>query len=452
MLKARIVPHGNRDDEKDDVRKDSSAAQFFAIRLVLYISTLLGFRLGMADIKGAYLQSGPIKRTIYVRPPREWRGARGMLWMLLKLPYGIVEAGRQWQKVVEEWMLTTGRLLRIRGISQLFLKRNASGKIILLVAKVTDDFLIAGSLEQMKQFTDELQQRFVVGKVVINEPFIFNGCHISQNPFGDIAMPMVKYLERIKLIGLSRLRKKMLNERATKEEEFEYRSLAGVLNFLAGGVLPPASYVVSYLQQQTGHLNVAHLRDANAMTKELLELQPVITFKKPRSQIVEATVCTFSDASFNIGRARSYGQSGIILGLRITTSAGEHVYHPIDWTSHKQDRVVHSSYGAEIIACASADDRTYLLRSSFRSIFPRTDTRNELLTDSRGLFDTITTLHDGKEYRLRQTVERLRNSFESQELDTLRWIPGTSNIADALTKRSMNLYKLLNRMCVEGLF
>lgn len=188
------------------------------------------------------------------------------------------------------------------------------------------------------------------------------------------------------------------------------------------------------------------------MTKELLELTPIIKFRKPRGQIINATVCTFSDASFNIGRARSYGQSGIILGLRITTSTDEHIYHPIDWTSHKQDRVVHSSYGAEIIACASADDRTYLLRSSFRSMFPSAGTNNELLTDSRGIFDTITTLHEGKEYRLRQTVERIRNSFESQELDTLRWIPGKCNIADALTKRSVNLYKLLNRMCVEGLF
>lgn len=190
-LKGRIVPHGNRDDEKDDVRKDSSVAQFFAIRLLLCISTLLGLRLAMADIKGAYLQSGPIKRTIYVRPPREWRGTRGMLWKLLKLPYGIVEAGRQWQKVIEDWMLTTGKLLRIRGISQLYLQRDDTGKIILLVAKVTDDFLIAGSVQHMKEFTDELKKRFVVGKVVINEPFIFNGCHISQDPLGDITMSMV---------------------------------------------------------------------------------------------------------------------------------------------------------------------------------------------------------------------------------------------------------------------
>ena len=63
-LKARIVPHGNRDVEKDDIRKDSATAQLSVIRSLLSIVTFLGFRLGFADIKGAYLQSGPIQGDI----------------------------------------------------------------------------------------------------------------------------------------------------------------------------------------------------------------------------------------------------------------------------------------------------------------------------------------------------------------------------------------------------
>lgn len=55
-----------------------------------------------------------------------------------------------------------------------------------------------------------------------------------------------------------------------------------------------------------------------------------------------------------------------------------------------------------------------------------------------------------KEYRLRQTGERIRNSFESRELDVLRWIPGKLNIADALTKRNVALYKVLNEVATTG--
>jgi len=55
-LKARIVPHGNHDKEKDEIRKDSSTAQFHVISLILSVVTVLGLRLAIGDIKGAYLQ------------------------------------------------------------------------------------------------------------------------------------------------------------------------------------------------------------------------------------------------------------------------------------------------------------------------------------------------------------------------------------------------------------
>ena len=135
-MKARIVPHGNHDNEKDNVRKDSSNASLFVVRLLLSLATFLGYRIGTADIKGAFLQSGPIQREIFVRPPRSWSSKRSVLWKLRKLPYGIADAGRQWQKTVESWMLEQSGFERVLGITQLFVKRNEYGDIELLVAKV----------------------------------------------------------------------------------------------------------------------------------------------------------------------------------------------------------------------------------------------------------------------------------------------------------------------------
>ena len=197
VLKARIVPHGNHDAEKDEIRKDSSTAQLFVIRLLLSIVTFLGFLLGMADIKGAYLQSGPIKREIYVRPLREWEGSRSTLWKLTKLPYGIVEAGRQWQKTIEAWMLGPGKLERVFGIGQLFVRRNIQGKIIMLVAKVTDDFIIGGTIEDIENIIQAMNERFNVGKTIINQPFFFDGREIRQEPDGSNIMSMMRYLERV---------------------------------------------------------------------------------------------------------------------------------------------------------------------------------------------------------------------------------------------------------------
>lgn len=66
----------------------------------------------MADIKGAYPQSGPIQQQIFVRRRRKGQGKGRSIWRPAKLPYRVVEAGRQWQKIVGYWMLSEGKVER----------------------------------------------------------------------------------------------------------------------------------------------------------------------------------------------------------------------------------------------------------------------------------------------------------------------------------------------------
>jgi hypothetical protein len=83
-LKCRLVPHGNRDEEKGALRKDSSTAQSSVIRLVLAIAMLHKFSVGSIDVVAAYLQSGPLLRRVFVRPPRGW-AKPGCCYALLRM-------------------------------------------------------------------------------------------------------------------------------------------------------------------------------------------------------------------------------------------------------------------------------------------------------------------------------------------------------------------------------
>lgn len=123
-LKARLCPHGNREKMKDYVRKDSATAQLDVIRLFCNLATILGFRLGCLDIQGAYMQSGPIQIDIYLRPPPEWKTPIGIIWKLIKLPYGITEAGRQWAKVFDSWLMAEAGFECVTGVPQLLVKRS----------------------------------------------------------------------------------------------------------------------------------------------------------------------------------------------------------------------------------------------------------------------------------------------------------------------------------------
>jgi hypothetical protein len=78
-LKTRIMLHGNKDNQKDEVRKDTQAASFTAIRILLTLAALHKCHISSLDIKGAYLQSGPCKRFVFFRTPNEWAGARGVV-------------------------------------------------------------------------------------------------------------------------------------------------------------------------------------------------------------------------------------------------------------------------------------------------------------------------------------------------------------------------------------
>jgi len=107
-----------------------------------------------------------------------------------------------------------------------------------------------------------------------------------------------------------------------------------------------------------------------------------------------AYLCAFSDASFNISAAQTYGQTGFVGGLAIP-GADTTTFHALDWSSTKQRRVTYSSFGAEILACAESDDRCYRLRQALRDLLGDISLETNLQVDSRGLFDTVTTLHEG---------------------------------------------------------
>lgn len=174
-MKARLCPNGNRDRMKTTVRKDSATAQFDEIRLLLSLASIFMFRLGCIDIKGAYLQSGPVKRCIYVRPPQDLGIPRYILWKLWKHPYGITETGRQWAKEIESCLVQTAGFIRVIGMRQIYAKRDEQNKIALIAVKVTDDILFAGNIERLNQFAEEMSARYKVRKVIIDETITSTG-------------------------------------------------------------------------------------------------------------------------------------------------------------------------------------------------------------------------------------------------------------------------------------
>eukprot|EP00171_Calliarthron_tuberculosum_P022738 IDg22738t1 len=224
-MKARICLNGNQDCEKGNLRKDSAAVQYQIIRLALSLATLLGFRICLIDIESAYFQSEPIKRLIYVIPPKEHNCKQKTLWKLLKLPHGIAEAGRQWQQTCERWLLSVRiGFLRVLGFSQLFILKRNDSSIRMLCEKLTDDFLISGSESDIQWFTTEIRRAFRVGKVITEGKMNFNGCIIEQDAIGNIRMSMKDYMNRMREIPISPEGRKQQAQKENKQKRTSIES------------------------------------------------------------------------------------------------------------------------------------------------------------------------------------------------------------------------------------
>ncbi len=298
----------------------------------------------------------------------------------------------------------------------------------------------------MRNATFGMLYRLEVGRFSQNTSLVFNRLHIKQHPNGDIELSMEEYMETISPLHLSRERKKKHDSDATQHELTAFLGLTGKLNFLGHGCLPMAAFAASHLQQKTGNLNVSDLRVANSTFNELRQVVPKLLYRSPEG-IKSAKYLAFSDAAQG---KQPYGQTGYISGILLDDGT-DLIYHVLDWHSSKQSRISFSSIGSEILAAATSADRSGLMVAGLQVLHGADSPLPLVLTvDSLGLHATITTVHEGKDYRLRPTVARLRDSFETGEITVLQWIAGQKNIADALTKRNTAMYKLLNSICLRG--
>ena len=259
---------------------------------------------------------------------------------------------------------------------------------------------------------------------------------------------MDDYIEEIEPIALTRSRRKLQEASCNFEELRIIQKIAGPLNYLGHGILPPAWLFASRLQQFVGNLKVSHLFIANNALRSLKRLSPSLCYQSTANKLdlcdSNVSVFAFSDASTG---NTPYGQTCYISGLLLPTG-GKNAFHVLDWHSSKQSRVSFSSVGADILAAAESADRSILLKDRLKNIL-----QIFLLTmvvESFEIYSTLTTLHEGRDYRLRPNVSWIRDSFNSGELNYLHWIPGESNIADAFTKIKTDMLTRLNDAMLSG--
>lgn len=124
-------------------------------------------------------------------------------------------------------MLGKGSFHRLYQVSQPFLRRNDNHEIVHMVAKLTDDLLIAGSFEEMKYLPNEISQRFRICETIIDDEIKLYGCTICQSECFDIYMAMKEYYNSIKPLNINIQRHSISHDVDSDYEKKTYRQIEG---------------------------------------------------------------------------------------------------------------------------------------------------------------------------------------------------------------------------------
>jgi Reverse transcriptase (RNA-dependent DNA polymerase) len=279
-LKARLVLHGNKEQAADDIQSDAASSHFSLIRMILTIAAMMNFELAGVDAMKAYHQSGRPPRHILVRPPAERIAGRRSTWRLLKMPYGLVDAGRQWQLAFERWLLDIMGFVTVPSMPQVFMLFDPGGSIQFLVGKVVDDVIIAGIREDIERFLEALKSLWIIGKAEIANRLMFNGTLIERDASTGAICPLMTdyFKEKMHVIPLAPERRRQQSDAATAEEKKLHRSMAGVLGLLGARCASHGDVCVFRLFAEAASFNCFRIGPSKQNDQRFTEPRPRCTF------------------------------------------------------------------------------------------------------------------------------------------------------------------------------
>ena len=411
QLKARIVPHGNKDLYKELIRSDSEVAEHSSYRTVMAFAAIFSIELFKVDVKAVFLQSGPARRTVYVRPPYD-AFMKGRLWKLKAAVYGLTEANRVFQQCSDDVLSNPKKmgLSSIQCTKQLFAKYDSSGSLILLVAKQVDDLLCAGTEDAKRWFIDTFKKYFRLGTIVCSpDPIRFDGGFITVQENGDVQFSMEGYLNSLSAIKLTRERRRQQHEKANAAEIKVYQEKAGQFCWLGMGAYPMGYFYGSYLQQRLGDLRVRHLCLANGVIAEAKKFSATLVYRSGRNVgSFIPRVLAITDAGGS-NKESLYYQQGELIGLTFGENPDSNFYL-LDWKSCKQRRIAQSAGAAEGIAAHTGAHRGIVIREMLETL-TRKVIPLDLVIDSMSLYRGMVTSHDPHDISMRKDIAALRELY-----------------------------------------
>jgi len=196
--------------------------------------------------------------------------------------------------------------------------------------------------------------------------------------------------------------------------------------YIASVCQPEASYDLS-VAAQTSNPKEDNIKALNKRIQWQIE-NPARGLRFVALDTKSLQLLVFTDSSFANNLDYS-SQIGYIVVLADATGKA----NTIHWSSIKCKRITRSVLAAELYGLAHGFDIGTSIKATMDNILGL-PVPLVLCTDSHSLYECLVKLGTTAEKRLMIDIMCIRQSYERREIAEIKWIKGTSNPADSMTK------------------
>ncbi|CAE7347138.1 RE1, partial [Symbiodinium microadriaticum] len=472
-VKARLCLQGHLDPDfhqkiaSGDCHSPTLSGLGRALLLQLLVSNHWVMNLG--DIKGAFLEAGPLPeryRPLYAEQPEG--GIPGLdpqdVLEVTGNMYGANNAPQEWYRAFDAEARAVG-FQRSSFDSCLYFFRSTSGSLAGALGAHVDDTMTGGEGPEYRRAIEKLKARFPYRKWRVGNGEFCGVVYSQDQATFEITFQQKEYARHLRPIALSKERRKDREALATPKEVAALRAVNGAANWLSGQSRPDLAVQTSFSQQSFPEPRVKDLLAANQLVQRAKQHAEVsITVRD--IALDQLAIAFHSDAGFANAGANGT-QAGYLLAFvhRRLDRDQESNWSPFCWKSYKMARVVASTLAGEAQAFASASGLAeWVSLMTYEAVHGAIDLRESAsmlgkvpiigITDCKSLYDAVHSPSSPSKVddkRVAIDLAIIKQCVERTNL-SVRWCPTELMLADALTKDQADPADLLRAALSGGCY
>ena len=442
-FKARLVARGDQQAASTFTDIFAPVIKFVTLRVLLAIACIMDWDLQQIDIGNAYCNAFVTEDYLLMRQPAgfEQYGPNGeeLVCRLRKSLYGLKQAGRQWNSLLNDWLINSKWKLKRARSDYCLYYANVNDKV-LLVGCYVDDLVITGNDPQLIQdFKTDIGKRFKITDMGALK-WILGMEVVRDRKKRTLTLHQRKYINDI----LNDFNMQECNPRLTpadpsarlsKEDSPQtdtdkaatdttlYRRMVGKLVYLMVASEPMISFAVSQLSRFfscPGPKHFAACKYAIAYLKGIRETQGLV-FRGDVGFDLHA-YCDSDWAGCPDTRRSTSGYAIMFAGAAIS------------WLSKRQPTVALSSAEAEYVTACLACQETQWIRQMLTEIgVPISKEPTVVLSDSQSAIAMANNPTAGRAKHIDIKYHFVKEARENKVV-SFKYVPTNQEAADAFTK------------------